>query len=234
MQVNNNTNNGMLVKTTKTETITKVPRKENQEQKAMPKTMDSDIFTKDSSSGIQATYARQTFETAPEVEQAPEDQTQSQVIENIVSDVYSPSEGMSAEAIDFAQLAYERAKGLQDMITKMAGQQVDAFSASTYKNLTVTPEQALAAQESISEGGEWSAESVAGRILDMAKALSGGDDSKFELLKDAVIKGFGAAEEEWGEEMPQITKDTYDLVMQGFEDWSNEINGITPEENTTK
>ena len=70
----------------------------------------------------------------------------------------------------------------------------------------------------IAPGGEWSPEVVAGNILDMAKALSGGDASKINLLKDAVKKGFAEAEKAWGGKLPSITDETYDLVMKGFDE----------------
>ena len=57
-------------------------------------------------------------------------------------------------------------------------------------NLTVTAEDAAKAKAAISEGGEWSVNAVADRIMNMAYALSGGDESKLSTLKDAVMKGF--------------------------------------------
>ena len=38
----------------------------------------------------------------------------------------------------------------------------------------------------------WGVDAVATRLMDMAMALSGGDPSKAELLRDAVQKGFAA------------------------------------------
>ncbi|MFI3115930.1 MAG: hypothetical protein R3Y12_07310 [Clostridia bacterium] len=141
------------------------------------------------------------------------------------SGVYTSSEGMSSEAIDLDKLASESMQNFQNMLIQMVGGQINAFTSSTYVNLSVTAEESAAALESISEGGAYSPENVANNILDMAKALSGGDPEKFELLKEAVIDGFEAAAGEWGDEMPSITSETYDLVMQGFDTWQNEING---------
>ena len=66
----------------------------------------------------------------------------------------------------------------------------------------------------------------------MAKALSGGDVSKLELLKNAVIKGFEAAETTWGGKLPSITDETYDLIMKGFDEWAKE--GTEETEETDK
>lgn len=87
------------------------------------------------------------------------------------------------------------------------------------EKLNVTPEDSAKAQAAISEGGEYSVDAVATRIVDMAKALSGGDKSKIGVLKDAVLKGFDEARKVWGGEMPQITQDTYDEVMRQFDEW---------------
>lgn len=83
----------------------------------------------------------------------------------------------------------------------------------------VSEAERLQAQEAISEDGEWGVEKTAGRILDFAKALSGGDPSKIGLLKDAVIKGFKEAEKTWGGKLPDISQKTYDRIMQGFDEW---------------
>lgn len=143
--------------------------------------------------------------------------------------IYTPSPNTPQAAIDIAQLTADRMASFQNMITKMAGGQVNAFAKSTYINLNVTAEESAAAQKSIEEGGEWSPENVANNLLDMAKALSGGDAEKIDLLMEAVEKGFAAATSSWGDELPEISQKTYDLVMQGFEDWRNEANGTTTE-----
>lgn len=86
----------------------------------------------------------------------------------------------------------------------------------------VSDADAAAAAKAIEDGGEYSVDAVAGRILDMAKSLAGGDPSKIDMLKNAVIKGFGEAEKAFGQKMPDITSKTYDAVMKGFDEWANE------------
>lgn len=99
-------------------------------------------------------------------------------------------------------------------------------------NLTVTAEDAAKAKAAISEGGEWSVNAVADRIMNMAYALSGGDESKLSTLKDAVMKGFEQAgfDPKNRSTMPQITGDTYDEILKRFDDW--EKNGMKTYENT--
>jgi len=69
----------------------------------------------------------------------------------------------------------------------------------------------------VGSGGYWSAEGVAGRILDFAKALTGGDPAKMEEMRAAFEKGYKMAEKQWGGELPGISKVTYDTVMAGFD-----------------
>ena len=99
-------------------------------------------------------------------------------------------------------------------------------------NLTVTAEDAAKAKAAISEGGEWSVNAVADRIMNMAYALSGGDESKLSTLKNAVMKGFEQAgfDPKNRSTMPQITGDTYDEILKRFDDW--EKNGMKTYENT--
>lgn len=78
------------------------------------------------------------------------------------------------------------------------------------------------AKASIEEGGEYSVDAVAGRIIDFAKALSGGDKSKIETLKNAFIEGYNQARDAFGGELPEISQQTYDEVMSRFDAWEQE------------
>lgn len=91
------------------------------------------------------------------------------------------------------------------------------------ENVTVEVDEAtrLEAQEMISEDGYYGVKQTSERILNFAKAISGGDPSKIETLRDAVKKGFAEVEKMFGGELPQISKDTYDAVMKGFDEWEN-------------
>jgi hypothetical protein len=86
-----------------------------------------------------------------------------------------------------------------------------------------------AAQEAIGEGGYYSVEETAKRILNFAVALSGGDPSKIDILEQAALKGFEQAEKMWGGQLPEISQRTMDAVRNGFEEWrqSGAASGIT-------
>lgn len=75
------------------------------------------------------------------------------------------------------------------------------------------------AQEDIAEDGYWGVEQTSDRILDFAKALSGNDPEKADLLLDAFKKGFQEATKSWGDKLPDISQRTYDAVVEKFDNW---------------
>lgn len=131
----------------------------------------------------------------------------------------------------------KRIKAFQDTIRSMMAQQGQTVNL-TFRgmDLHVTEEQRAAAEKSISEGGEYSIDAVATRIMDMAKALSGGDSSKLSMLREAVQKGFAGAAKTLNmkeSDMPQITKDTYTEVMKRFDEWEKSANEEQMKKSTT-
>ena len=124
---------------------------------------------------------------------------------------------------------------MQELVRKMMQGQGNALAQTddVWKFLasgdyTVTEAAKLQAQEDISENGYWGVEQTSQRILDFAKALSGGDVSKADLLLDAFKKGYEEATGAWGKELPEISKKTYEAVEEKFAAWKNE-SGTTEE-----
>ncbi len=140
--------------------------------------------------------------------------------DNTENITYEKPKKLSAEQLK--ALSDQRIASFKNMVSNMLGKQVKTLNKALFEGITVSPEEQQAALEAISPGGEWSPEAVSENILNMAKALSGGDVSKLELLKNAVIKGFEAAETTWGGKLPSITDETYDLIMKGFDEWAKE------------
>lgn len=70
----------------------------------------------------------------------------------------------------------------------------------------------------------WGAEKTAQRILDFAKNLAGDDTDALSTLRKAFEKGFGEAGGIWGDKLPDVCQDTYDLVQKGFDEWEKELN----------
>lgn len=95
-----------------------------------------------------------------------------------------------------------------------------------YQNLEVDEETRLKAQAEISEDGFWGVKQTAERVLNFAKAISGGDPSKIELLKSAIEAGYKAAEKSWGGQLPEICQQTQEAILKGLDDWAKEA-GLT-------
>lgn len=117
----------------------------------------------------------------------------------------------------------------QNMFARYLGGQASNYDISTWSKANMeaafknaTPEDVAAAQAAISEGGYYSVDAVATRIMDMAMALSGGDPSKIQLLRDAVDKGFSQAGQIYGAALPSICQDTYGEIMDRFDAWEQE------------
>lgn len=91
-------------------------------------------------------------------------------------------------------------------------------------NFTADAATIAQAKEDISEDGYWGVKQTSDRIFDFAMALSGGDEETMEKMKAAVEKGFKLATKSWGRELPGISNDTYDAVMEKFDNFFN--NGV--------
>ncbi len=89
-------------------------------------------------------------------------------------------------------------------------------------SIQVDEATARQAQEDISEDGYWGVKQTSERILDFAKALTGGDSSKMEEMRSAIQEGFDQAAKMWGGELPDISQQTHEAVMKGLEEWANE------------
>ncbi|MCL2253326.1 MAG: hypothetical protein FWC09_02695 [Lachnospiraceae bacterium] len=83
--------------------------------------------------------------------------------------------------------------------------------------LTVDAATRDQAVQDISEDGYWGVKQTSERILDFAKALTGGDPSKIDEMEKAFEKGFKMAEKIWGGKLPEISQQTFDAVRDGFQ-----------------
>ena len=147
--------------------------------------------------------------------------------------------GIDREAI-IAQMKADteaRMNQMQDLVRNMMqgqgnalAQSDDIWSFLASGDYTVTEAAKLQAQEDISENGYWGVEQTSQRILDFAKALSGGDVSKADMLLDAFKKGYEEATGAWGKELPEISKKTYEAVEEKFAAWKEEANVTTATE----
>ena len=98
----------------------------------------------------------------------------------------------------------------------------DIWSFLRTGNFTVDAATKAQAQADIAEDGYWGVNQTSDRIIDFAKALCGGDPDKIEEMREAFEKGFKQAEKTWGGELPDISKRTYEAVMEKFDAWAAE------------
>ena len=109
---------------------------------------------------------------------------------------------------------------VEKMLTKQGetyGKANDIWSLLSSGKFTVDPATKLQAQADIAEDGYWGVSQTSQRILDFATALTGGDPDKIEEMRSAFQKGFKMAEKKWGGSLPDISQQTYDAVMKGFD-----------------
>ena len=126
-----------------------------------------------------------------------------------------------------------RTAQLRSLVEKMMfgqantyGNANDIWSFLRKGDYTVDPATKLQAQKDISEDGYWGVKQTSDRIVDFANALTGGDPSKIDEMREAFKKGYAMAEKKWGGSLPEISQRTYDAVLEKFDKLAAEA-GIT-------
>lgn len=152
--------------------------------------------------------------------------------------VYEKSSGQTSGTVtkktDYALVnklkadAEERTSQLRSLVEKMMTKQGVAIGTADSKwsflakgDFTVDEATRAQAQADIADDGYWGVDQTSDRILDFAKALSGNDPEKADLLLDAFKKGFKEATKSWGQDLPDISQRTYDAVVEKFNKWKN-------------
>ena len=124
--------------------------------------------------------------------------------------------------------AEQRTSQLRSLVEKMMTKQGVAIGTADSMwrflakgDFTVDEATKAQAQADIADDGYWGVDQTSDRILDFAKALSGNDPEKADLLLDAFKKGFKEATKSWGQDLPDISQRTYDAVVEKFNKWKN-------------
>lgn len=134
--------------------------------------------------------------------------------------------------------AEARTAQLKSLVEKLISGQGNAIGTADDSSIwsflrkgdfTVDAATKAQAQADIAEDGYWGVEQTSSRILDFAKALTGGDPDKIEEMREAFEKGFKQATKTWGDELPEISQRTYAATMQKFDEWAKEAAGNTEE-----
>lgn len=117
-----------------------------------------------------------------------------------------------------------RLQQLQSLVTNMfkkqgitIGTADDMWKVLASGNFTADADTIAKAKEDISEDGYWGVKQTSDRIFDFAQALAGDDEEKMKAMKESVEKGFKEATKTWGKELPDISKNTYNAVMDKFD-----------------
>ena len=126
--------------------------------------------------------------------------------------------------------AEERTAQLRSIVEQMMTKQGvaianadDMWKFLAKGEFTVSADVKAQAQADIAEDGYWGVEQTSDRIVDFAKALSGGDPEKADEMLEAFKEGFKQATEAWGDELPEISQKTYDAVLEKINAWKNEV-----------
>ena len=181
----------------------------------------------------QQTYTTPTTDTVEQVTDNTKDTAKTDT-----GVVYEKSSETSSDTVtkktDYALIeklkadAEQRTAQLRSLVEKMMTKQGVAIGTADSMwsflakgDFTVDAETQAQAQADIAEDGYWGVEQTSDRILDFAKALSGNDPEKADLLLDAFKQGFEEATKTWGDELPEISQRTYDAVLEKFEQWKN-------------
>ncbi|WP_423679276.1 MULTISPECIES: DUF5610 domain-containing protein [unclassified Undibacterium] len=143
------------------------------------------------------------------------------------SPVYADPRTRAASSSDVAAVVEEanrKAQQITDMIKSAVQQQGLQLSkvVSGEQKITASADDIKAAQAAIADGGEFSPQKTAERILTFAKAAIGGDPAKLQKIRDAVEKGFKEAAEILGGSLPDISQRTLQAVRAEFDRWQSE------------
>lgn len=153
--------------------------------------------------------------------------------------VYEPSkktENKDTSKVKDYQSVIKQMKGelssknqqLQNLVDQLLSKQAKKYT--TWKDLftdikdgkvDVDPATIAQAQKDVADDGYWGVDKTSDRLVDMAKALSGGDSSKADTLIAAIKKGFDQAADAWGGELPEICQKTIDAAVQKLNDWKS-------------
>ncbi len=117
----------------------------------------------------------------------------------------------------------DRQNQLAEIVRKMFTDQAgvsnlsEIFSPENLKEVSAADiEQA---KKDIEEDGYWGIKQTSQRLFDFASALAGDDPEKMKEMQKAMEKGFAEATGAWGDELPEICKDTLGAANKLFEDY---------------
>ena len=177
-------------------------------------------------SGVSNSYPSTSFsrETASKTE------TKKTADTGVVYEPSSSAKDNSTKVTDYSSIVASMKKELsskneqlQNLVNKLLSNQAKKYISLSdmFKDIQVDEQTKIQAQKDISDDGYWGVEQTSDRIVEFAKALSGGDSEKADEMIAAFKKGFDQATKAWGKSLPDISGRTYDAVMKKFDAWKN-------------
>ncbi len=142
---------------------------------------------------------------------------------------------INAEEINRLWAETNRAtENLRNMVEQLLKSQGKTFKdvLSGKEELIVDEKTRAAAQEAISENGEWGVKAVSDRIVAFAKALSDDNPEMYDKLMSAIDEGFAQAEKAFGGQLPDICRQTYDEIHRKMDEWKSGKNTDVEETNS--
>lgn len=117
---------------------------------------------------------------------------------------------------------------LQNLVDQLLSKQAkkyttlkDLFTDIKDGKVDVDPATIAQAQKDVADDGYWGVDKTSDRLVDMAKALSGGDSAQADKMISAIKKGFEQAADAWGGELPEICQKTVDAAVKKLNDWKS-------------
>ncbi len=114
-------------------------------------------------------------------------------------------------------------QNLRDLVEQLLKSQGKTFEdvLSGKEELFVDEETRAAAQQAISEDGEYGVQAVSDRIVDFAKAISNNNPEMYDKLMAAIDEGFAQAERALGGVLPDICQKTREEINRKMEEWKS-------------
>jgi hypothetical protein len=113
---------------------------------------------------------------------------------------------------------YDLLRGLVMNILKEQG--VDSQIATDSGTIDLNTLSQEDAQALIAEDGYFGVDQTSERIVNLAIGIAGGDVTRLDAIREGVDKGFQEALDAFGGWLPDISHQTYDMVMKKLDDWA--------------
>lgn len=107
---------------------------------------------------------------------------------------------------------------VEDMLTKQGKAFANLLPGDSVK---IDEATRVGAKDLLGPDGPLGIEAMSDKIVDFAKAISGGDKGKLETLRGAIEKGFKEAERILGT-LPDISQKTHARIMEKLDKWQEE------------